>query len=57
LNGDEVNPPDANGIRKFVILYAPGYDDDAAASIQAIGGHVVKSCEQLRKQIRQLGGP
>jgi hypothetical protein len=57
LNNDEVNPPDANGMRKFMILYAPGYDDDATISIQAIGAHVVKSCEQLRKQIRQLGGP
>jgi hypothetical protein len=57
LHSDELNPPDASGMRKFVILYAPGYDDAATARIQAIGGHVVKSCEQLRKQIRLLGGP
>lgn len=57
LNSDKVNPPDANGMRKFVVLYAPGYEEEAAVSIQAIGGHVVKSCKQLREQIRQLGGP
>jgi hypothetical protein len=44
LNNDEVNPPDANGMKKFVILYAPSYNDAAAASIQAIGGYVAKSC-------------
>jgi len=62
INNDVMNPPDANGIRKSVILYAPGYDKAAAASItdhppKGLGAHIVKSCEELRKQIRQLGGP
>jgi hypothetical protein len=57
MNDDVVNPPDANGMRKAVILYAPGYDNKAAASIRKVGGYVVESCEQLREQIRQLGGP
>ena len=57
ITSDVMNPPVANGMRKYVILYAPGYGKAAAASIQKIGGYVVKSCEQLREQIRQLGGP
>jgi len=56
LKNDIMNPPDANGRRKFVVLYAPGYGDSAAASIRKIGGYVVKSCKQLHDQIRQLGG-
>ncbi len=57
ITNDVMNPPDVNGVRKPIILYAPCYGNAATASVQAIGGHVVKSCEQLRKQIRQLGGP
>jgi hypothetical protein len=57
LNSDKVNPSDANGMRKWVILYAPGYDDTATVSMQAIGAYVVKSCEGLRRHIRQRGGP
>ena len=57
LNSDIVNPPDANGMRKWVFLYAPGYDDAAAVSMQTVGVYVVKSCEQLRRQIRRRGGP
>lgn len=53
MNKNELNPLDANGRRKFVILYAPGYDDAATTRIQAKGAYVVKSCEQLRTQIRQ----
>lgn len=58
-----MNPPDATGKRKSVILYAPGYSEEATASITksweqgGVGGYVAKSCEQLRKQIRELGGP
>ena len=57
LNSDVMNPPDARGIRKSVILYAPNYGDPASARIRKAGGYVAKSCEQLREQIRQLGGP
>ena len=57
ITNDVMNPPDMNGVRKHIILYAPRYGRAATASIQAIGGHVVKSCEQLREQIKQLGGP
>jgi hypothetical protein len=57
MNNDVMNPPDAKGRRKFIILYTPNYRNTATVSIQAIGGHVVKSCEQLHEQIRQLGGP
>jgi hypothetical protein len=57
LKNDIMNPLGANGRRKSVILYAPSYGDPAAASIRKIGGHVAKSCQQLREQIRQLGGP
>jgi hypothetical protein len=56
LNSDKVNPPNANGERKWVILYAPGYDNTAIISIQAFGAYVVKSCEELRRQIRRRGG-
>ncbi len=56
LTNDVMNPPGANGRRKSIILYAPGYNKAAAASIRDAGGYVVKSCEQLREQIRQLGG-
>ena len=50
------------GMRKSVILYAPGYEKAATASItdhspKGLGAYVVKSCEQLHEQIRQLGGP
>ncbi len=63
MTNDVMNPPDANGERKSVILYAPGYSKTATASITkpwergGVGGYVAKSCEQLREQIRQLGGP
>jgi hypothetical protein len=57
MTNDTMNPPDASGMRKFLILYAPGYGKAATASVQKIGGYVMKSCEQLREQIRQLGGP
>jgi hypothetical protein len=62
MNNDVMNPPDVNGKRKSVILYAPGYGKAAMASItnrppKGLGAYVVKSCAQLREQIRQLGGP
>lgn len=57
LSSDIVNPPDANGTRKRVILYAPGYSDTAIISMQAVGAYVVKSCEELHRHIRQQGGP
>jgi hypothetical protein len=63
MTNDVMNPPDANGKRKSVILYAPGYSKEATASVTkswekgGIGGYVAKSCEQLHEQIRQLGGP
>src|SRR5579859_2524021 len=46
LTNDQMNPPDRYGKRKYIILYAPGYGKAANASVQAIGGYVVKSCEQ-----------
>lgn len=62
MNNDVMNPPDANGMRKTIILYAPGYRSAATASItdpppKGVGGYVSKSCEQLREEIQQLGGP
>jgi hypothetical protein len=62
MSNDVMNPLRDNGRRKSVILYAPGYGKAAMASIathppKGLGGYVVKSCEQLREQIRQLGGP
>jgi hypothetical protein len=62
MNNDVMNPPDASGMRKSVILYAPGYGKAATVSItdrppKGLGAYVVRSCEQLREQIRQLGGP
>ena len=57
MTNNVMNPPDASGMRRSVILYAPGYGKAATTSIQKIGGHVVKSCEQLREQMKQLGGP
>lgn len=57
MANDVMNPPDANGKRKAIILYAPRYGKAATASLLTIGAYVVKSCEQLREQIRQLGGP
>jgi hypothetical protein len=62
ISNEVVNSPDINGVRKTVILYAPGYEKAAMASImdcppKGLGAYVAKSCEQLREQIRQLGGP
>jgi hypothetical protein len=56
MTNDVMNPPDAGGMRKFVVLYAPNYGDPASASIRKAGGYVAKSCKQLHEQIRQLGG-
>lgn len=57
MSNDVMNRLGANGRRKSVILYAPGYGNASTASVQAIGGYVVKSCEELHEQIRRLGGP
>lgn len=61
MNNDVMNPPNANGARKSVILYAPGYGKAATASIvdrppKGLGAYVVRSCKQVHEQIRQLGG-
>jgi len=56
MTNDQMNPPNRYGKRKYIILYAPGYGKAATASIQAAGGYVVRSCEQLHEQLRTLGG-